>query len=59
MTEHATAAPAAPFVEPSERERQRDEGGMDWPLAVALSATVLLLYAALGGALYLLVTSLA
>jgi hypothetical protein len=58
MTEHVTTAPAAPFAEPSERDRQRDEGGMDWPLAAALSATVLILYAALGGAVYLLVTSL-
>jgi len=56
MSEHVTTAPAAPFVEPSERERRRDEGGMDWPLAAALSATALILYAAFGAALYLLVT---
>jgi hypothetical protein len=37
MTEHVTTAPAAPFVEPTERDRQRDTGGMDWSLAAALS----------------------
>jgi hypothetical protein len=59
MSDHVTTAPAAPFVEPDERDRNSDEGGLDWPLAAALSATVLILYAAVGTALYLVVTILA
>ena len=31
---------------------------MDWPLAAALSATALILYAAFGAGVYLLVSSL-
>jgi hypothetical protein len=57
MSEHVTTAPVAPFVEPDEN-RPREEGRMDWPLAAALTATALILYAAFGAGVYLLVSSL-
>jgi hypothetical protein len=34
------------------------EGGFDWPVAAALSLSVLGLYAVIGAALYALITSL-
>jgi hypothetical protein len=58
MSDRATTAPTAPFVERIEREREPVEGGFDWALAVALSASVLGLYAVVGAGLYLLITSL-
>ena len=59
MSDHATTASAAPLVERTEREREPAEGGLDWPVAAALSVCVLGLYAVIGVALYLLITSLA
>jgi hypothetical protein len=58
MSDHATTASATQFVERTEREREPAEGGFDWPVAAALSACVLGLYAVIGSALYLLITSL-
>ena len=58
MNEPATPASAAPFVERSGREREPAEGGIDWPVAAALSVSVLGLYAVIAAALYLLITSL-
>jgi hypothetical protein len=58
MSDHATTAPAAPFVERSERDREPAEGGLDWPVAAALSVSVLGLYALIAAALYLLTTRL-
>ena len=57
MSDHATTASATPFVERIERERAPVEGGFDWPVAAALSASVLGLYTVIGAALYLLITS--
>jgi hypothetical protein len=58
MSEHVTTASAAPFAEHSERRRPRAETRMDWPLAAALTAAVLSLYAVSGVALYVLITTL-
>jgi len=58
MSDQATTASAAPFVEPAEREREPVEGGFDWPVAAVLSLSVLGLYAVIGAALYALITSL-
>ena len=58
MSDHVTTAPTAPFVDAIEREREQVEGGFDWPVAAALSASVLGLYAVVGAGLYLLITSL-
>jgi hypothetical protein len=58
MSEHATTASGAPFAEHSERHRPPAETRMDWPLAAALTAAVLSLYAVCGVALYVLVTAL-
>lgn len=69
MSEHATTAPAVRLGEQAVRQPARvaegkpaelvaEEDGKDWPLAAIFFSAVLGLYAAVAGALYLLVTSL-
>jgi hypothetical protein len=58
MSEHATAAHAA--TQRARAERRRVEAVADrgtWPLAVIVFASVVAAYAAIVGAIYLLVTS--